>query len=82
MNRAAGAMSEFVIDSGEENSYSLAAPKGVKAEQLVWCLTNRSTRVWLILGCPKDCSAQPRAAAVHNDFVYLMHWQVIYETPH
>ena len=31
---------------------------------------------------PKDCSAQPRAAAVHNDFVRLMHCQVISETPH
>jgi len=27
-------MSEFVIDSGEENSYSVAAPQGAKVSKL------------------------------------------------
>ena len=32
---------------------------------------NTFTNAWPILACPKDCSAQPRAAAVHNDFCLL-----------
>jgi hypothetical protein len=50
-------MSEFVIDSGEENSYSLAAPKGVKAEQL-------AISKWQLAGKPKKASCDPLPAGI------------------